>query len=457
MGRQLRRSTLIVAVLGILVVLNILGVRYHHRWDLTAAGLFSLSDQSQTALEQLPGPVEIIAFLGSGDEQSRQVQDLLESYRYAAPDKIKLHFVDPVGEPALARQYNIQYYDTLILKSGDRERRVEPYNIFAMGASPYQVEFRGEQAVTRALLELNRQVGVTIYFLQGHGEADLNGDFAPLQNYLQGEGYTVQPLSLVTEILPEEAQLIVIGGPTRDLTAAEVDQLTAYLERGGRLLVMLDPLPPDRQLPNFDGLLDRVGVTAQPVLVVDPQRAFFMDPLSPVPNISSHAITDKLIEQNLNVVLPQARSLAAEETAAYRVQPLLVTSDAAWGEKTFPAEQVRKDTGDLPGPLNLAVAVAAPAAEPGGEGRPVAVVIGNSALGRSQAIDFQGNADLLVNSVNWLLGEQGLISIRPKEQEIRMVELTPAGVQGTFYGTVVLLPVALLAAGLVVWLRRRSR
>lgn len=469
MERYARRGVLAVAIIGLLIVVNVLGARYHQRWDLTAEKLFSLSDQTRTALAQLSEPVKITAFLQEGGPESQKVQDLLDSYRYAGEDKVQVEIVDPVAQPSVARQHQIEYYNTLILTMGERERRVEPYNLFSPGPDMNSLEFRGEQALTRAILELNRQSGANLYFLSGHGEGSPTGDFGQLTGYLQGEGYTVKPLDLPTSgRIPEDARLVVIAGPQRDISSQERELLAAHVAGGGRLLVMLDPVP-GQAMPELQELLDRLGVQAQPTVVVDPERAFFMDALSPVPVIAAHVITDKLIGQNLGLVMPQARSLAVENQADYQVQPLLTTSDQAWGETKFPAERAAKDSEDVAGPLTLAVAVSqeeassAAAENAGSQGgqdaagsRPAAVVIGNSAFVRAQAIGFQGNADFLVNSVNWLLGEEGLISIRPKEAGPRIVELTAGTAQGIFYGTTVVVPLIILGLGAFVWFRRRA-
>lgn len=467
MERYARRSVLVAAIIGILILANVLGARYHQRWDLTAEKLFSLSDQTRTALAQLQEPVKITAFLQEGSEESQKVKDLLDSYKYAGGDKVQVEIVDPVAQPSVARQYRIEYYNTLILTLGERERRVEPYNLFSPGPDMYSMEFRGEQAVTRAILELNRQSGANLYFLSGHGEGSPITDFSQLTGYLEGEGYTVKPLNLPTSgRVPTDARLVVIAGPRKDLSSQESEQLAEYVAGGGRLLVMLDPVP-GQTMPQLQQLLGRLGVQAQPTLVVDPERAFFMDASSPVPVIASHVITDKLIAQNLGLVMPQARSLEVKKQNNYQVQQLLTTSNKAWGETKFPAQRVAKDPEDVAGPLTLAVAVSQPApaaaGNAGGQGgqdeagsRPVAVVIGNSAFVRAQAVGFQGNADFLVNSVNWLLGEEGLISIRPKEAGPRIVELNPGAARGIFYGTVVIVPLVILGLGAFVWFRRRA-
>jgi ABC-type uncharacterized transport system involved in gliding motility auxiliary subunit len=459
-----QRWILAAAIVGLVVLGNVLGARHHWRLDLTANKQYSLSVQSKEVLARLEQPVRLFAFLEKGSEEAEKLEDLLHEYDYASP-KVSLQVVDPVAEPALTQHYGVQYYNTVVVEVGNQSRKVEPFNIFGMGAGMYETEFKGEQAVTRAIVDLVHQTAAVVYFLEGHGEGSLDQDFSDFRDFLEGDGYKVKTLNLATAgTVPQDASVVVLGGPRQDLTAPEAEALKKYISGGGRLLALIDPLP--RALPQLEGLLGGLGVGLHADVVVDPQRAFFLDALSPVPVLEYHPITEKMLEQKVNLVLPRARSLAAavpEGEKELRVKPLLRSSDSAWGETDLTAEKAGRDERDLAGPLNYALAVTRAADEPAsGEGaetqeRPVALVVGNSGLARNQALGFQGNADFLVNSVNWLLGEEQMLTIRPKAEEIRMVQMDAAQAAAVFYGTTFAMPAALLAVGLAVWLRRRGR
>lgn len=180
----------------------------------------------------------------------------------------------------------------------------------------------------------------------------------------------------------------------------------------------------------------------------------------------------------MRVMLPRARSLErlGGDQTPYRVTTLLESSFDAWGETTLQGTTLRKDDADTPGPLDLAVAVTrpvAPATAEAGEGsaeageageeaqatttqEPVAVVMGNASFVDGQMLGIQGNQDFFLNALNWLVGEEHLISIRPKVLDTPTVQLTPALIRQVFYGFVVALPLAVLLAGGVVWWRRRA-
>lgn len=476
--RRIRRGSesavLTVAVLGILVLLNILAGRTGWQADLSAEGRFTLSPLSRQVLERLPAPVQVTAFVRDGP--SGLLTDLLQQYDRAS-SSFQLRLVDPVKEPSLARQYEVTQYDTVILEMGSRSRRIEPSNLYGFGTAREELEFRGEQAITRALVELGREQQLKVYFLTGHGEATPADRLGRLATYLEGEGYTVATLNLAQEGgMPEDATVLVAVGPQSDLGPQEEETIAAYLEAGGRLILLLDPS--NRPIDGWNQLAERLGVRFRTDVVVDPAQSFFLDPLSPMPTLRYHAITRELQERQMRVMLPRARSLERlDDPAPYRVTTLLESSFDAWGETTLQGTTLRKDEEDTPGPLTLAVAITRPAAQDGAgtdgaaqdEGEaadtgeageavpePVAVVVGNASFVEGQMLGIQGNQDFFLNALNWLVGEEHLISIRPKVISPPTVQLTPSFMRHLFYGFVVGLPLVVLLAGGLVWWRRRA-
>ena len=477
-SRRIRRggesAVLTIAFLGILVLINILVGRAGWQADLSAEGRFTLSPQSIQVVNSLPGPVQVTAFVRDGS--SGLLADLLRQYERVS-DSFRLKLVDPVKEPSVARQYEVTQYDTIVLELGGRSRRVEPANLYSYGTRQTQLEFRGEQAITRALVELAREQSMKVYFLTGHGELTPADRLGTLASYLEGEGYTVGSLN-VAQVgkIPDDATVLVAVGPQSDLSEQERETIQAYLEQGGRLMLLMDPST--RSITGWNTLAEGLGVRFRNDVVVDPAQSFFLDPLSPMPTLRYHDITKDLQERQMRVMLPGARSLErlGGDQTPYRVTTLLESSFDAWGETTLQGTTLRKDDADTPGPLDLAVAVTrpvAPATAEAGEGsaeageageeaqatttqEPVAVVMGNASFVDGQMLGIQGNQDFFLNALNWLVGEEHLISIRPKVLDTPTVQLTPALIRQVFYGFVVALPLAVLLAGGVVWWRRRA-
>ncbi|MBE3599220.1 MAG: GldG family protein [Limnochordaceae bacterium] len=489
MARGLNAALFTLFVVGAVVLVNVVAARFSLRADLSADKRFQLAPQTKEALARLTNPVDIYAFVVEGSSDADRLTDLLREYRLQS-SRVNVHIVDPEKEPSTAQAYGVRATGTVVVKMGNNQRKVEFYNLFTPSPDG-GMEFRGEQAITRAILELSGYGGTTVYFLEGHGEGSPLDDFSELRSYLEGEGYTVKTLNLALENkVPDDARVVVIGGPRSDLVAQERQLLEQYLTRGGRLAVWLDPLPPGRSLPEIGKLLATLHVSIVPGVVVDPGRALFGDALSPVPELRWHDITSPLIQADAGVVLPgtvavkpAAGQSSPASTAAPaggpEVVPLLVTTDRSWAESTPTGQQWRRDPGDVPGPLDVAVAVqreekvapasakapsaaaTASAAAPSPEAestttQPVAVVVGSSHFARNASFSFQGNRDFAANVVTWLAGQKELVTIRPSTTPIPRVLMTERQAVSIFYGTTLGLPLAVLAAGIAVWWRRRG-
>jgi ABC-type uncharacterized transport system involved in gliding motility auxiliary subunit len=266
--------------------------------------------------------------------------------------------------------------------------------------------------------------------------------------------------------------VLVIAGPKTDFLAPEVDMLKAYLAKGGKLFVMLDPvIKPDQPQPVLlQGLLKDWGISADNDLVLDISgmgRLIGTDESVPVAaTYPSHPITENF---NLLTAYPLARSMTPIEGGAngHTAQRLVETSNRSWGEtdlKSLASGGAKQDDPDLKGPVSLAAAVsgAATAGAPDGKNGPDdkkaearIVAFGDSDFASNAALGVQGNRDLFLNSVNWLAQQENLISIRPKDPEDRRITLTADQERRIFYLTVLIVPGLVLLAGVQTWWRRR--
>lgn len=480
--RATRRTTstlvYVAAIAGMLLLVNLFARSLVVRWDVTAEHAHTLSDQTLTVLAELTQPITIRAFISRTSPLRADVETLVRKYERVSPE-LRVEIIDPEQRPSEAREYEVSAIGSVVVETAGRRQVISPLNLYELGPTIGDAALRGEQTLTRTILQMTRQTGAFIYFTTGHGEARSDVAIRRAFSYLRGEGYRVGEVNLArARTMPEDADVVVTVGPTIDLGELERSALEAFLDRGGRLLLLIGLTERDRSLVNWRKLLLRLGMELQDTMVVDPSRAYFLDPLSPVPVLLWHPLTQKIIMANMAMTLPRSRSLGiAPSSPSLAVEPILRSSPDAWGETQWWVGFDR-DGDDLPGPLNLALAVTRPlnpgeairpgtGASPGptaGSGsagstqhaqRAVALVVGSPYFVSDELFGFQGNGDFFIGAVEWLLGEEHLISIRPTTPLGRPVFLTSSDARLIFNLAVVWIPLTMLATGGAVWVHRR--
>lgn len=476
-----------LAILVILALINFLAVRYSARFDLTETQFHSLSPQSQEVVRDLEQPAKVWVFTRPPNAQDRA---LLQNYRRYNPKQFQFEFVDPQQDLALAREFQVTAMGDVFLEMGDRKQFVQ--NL--------QNERLSESRLTNSLLRTTEFPEDHVYFLQGHGQRSLD-QLSQAVNRLGDENFVSEPLNIAQRIaagqppIPENATVIVIAGAQRALFPQEVEALKAFLDRGGSLFVMADP----NTDPGLDSLLNEWGVTLDPRLVIDATGgAIGLDarggivgfgPTAPlVTNYGTHPITANF--QGGNSFFPSARPLQLTPKPGVQQTELLFTNEQSWAESDLSQRQVEFNEGpDTRGPLVLGAALSRPitkaangepatpspspspspdapesetdAAESEAEDTETTpqarlVVIGNSGFATDGFFEQQLNGDVFLNSVNWLSNRQGaVLSIRPREMAERRLTLTPRRSAWITLLALVILPIAGIAAAIVVWWRRR--
>ncbi len=459
---------LTIAVIAIVVLVNIILHQHPYRIDVTRTKEYSLSEQTKSILANLDQEVKLTAFLISGE--SRLTRDLIEEYRLASP-KVQVEIVDPIANPDKAREYNITSAGTVVFESGNKTEVVKSSDMYDYSSTSYYdyyqtPDFIGEQAFTSAIVKVTSRTTQKIYFTSGHKELSLSSDLTEVRDRLSNEGYEVAELALAIKgEVPDDTSLLFIAGPTRDLTEAEVNAIDDYLRRGGRLIACIDsPISQEEQLVNVAALLERWGIELHEDLVIDPERFMIPEVAWVVPNLGHHAITNPLRNASLPVVLPYSRSLNTLSRAGdhLNISTLLTTSRSAWGETNLQAgSNISADDNDFQGPLTLGVVVTA-SIESSDEAEDMStetgetriVAIGDSSFMSNSYLGL-GNLDLILNAVNWAVGAETLVSIRPKTIDLETLYMTNDQFRSVFYSTVVVIPALVLISGIAIYLRRR--
>jgi len=304
----------------------------------------------------------------------------------------------------------------------------------------------------------------TIYFVQGHGEKDIESNdqrngYQLVKAGLEKENYVVKSLNLIQEAaVPMDASAVVVAGPTSEPVAGELDKIDAYLNGGGSVLVEVDP-PPAASLKDF---LKKWSVDPGDNVVLDFSgfgQLIGAGPQIPVvPRYEGHRITQGF---NVMTFFPLVRSVSAltPPVTGITVDPLLKTTDQSWGETDFNVnakggkQEVKFDAGkDVKGPVSIAVV----ATKTNGDKKSRMVVVGDSDFAANGTYAVLGNGNLFTNMVSFLAQDESFISIKTKDPGNRPVTMTESQERAVAWLVELLLPASVLALGISVWVKRRK-
>ena len=472
---------IIVVLLGVLFIfVNFIAMRRYARWEFSKVHVTALSQQTRETLRALKEPVTVVVFYQPTHRLYQFVKDQLDEYERACP-RLKIEYVDPEQDIArakqLAQQLQIDELNVVVFQAGERHKYVTDadlaeYDYAARYLSgPAVKAFKGEEAFTSAILNVTQRVTRTVWVTTGHGEKSLEPQdqmgLSQVKKFLEQQNMTIQSVTLLERAtIPSDVTLLVIAGPVRRFTDAEVGLLHAYLEQGGRILALLDPLTDT----GLDGFLAKWGVQLGLDIVVDPARQlpFVSGGNLFVTTYTKHAVVEKM--KTLMTLFPLARSVrpAASIPSGLTVTPLAQTSADGWGESNTSVNTFAFNEGqDLKGPVSIAAACegrlasAPPLPEDrggGGVAPPTMkmVVIGDADFVADAQLSNVGNKDFLLGAVYWLLEQEQLIGIGPKALESVKLHLSRQQVTHMFWFSFLGMPAVLGALGAMMWwLRRR--
>lgn len=457
---------LAIAIFG---MANVLSLRHYQRFNWSRRPFARLSDASRRQLEAIAQDIRFVVLIRPAHEAYRGVEALLREYAAQAPN-VAVEFVDPDRDRARTEQLVAQYAWTggegVAVAIGGRHQIVPAdelveYAAPADPADPPRRTFRGEALFGRAIQGLVQATRPVACFLQGHGERgpddfDRHAGYSRIAAHLRNANLDVERLDLgETKTVPNRCAVLIVAGPAKEFAPFEIALLRDYLNRKGRLLLLLDA----RIRTGLEPLLQDWGVLLGNDVVVDDARTLSGRELH-VSTYPPHAITAPL--QDLASVFFWPRSVRARdaEPGADKpaIAPLAVCSATGWAEfdPDDPAAQFDPQV-DLPGPLPIAVAVErGPVPGVHVQIRPTRlVVVGDSDFAANGGL-MGANADFFLNAVRWLLeSEGGFAAVPAAFEELRLV-LDARQLRHLFWFAGVALPgcVALLG-GWAVWRRRR--
>jgi len=437
-AQRMRHAAYVIAVIAVAFVLANLADRHNRVFDVSRDARNSLTDASRAVLELLDDPIEVVALVPPELPVARGVSNFFARYQRYAP-QLGLRFLDPARDPERARRIGANLGEIVLRFEGRSER----------------LERLDEQRVTNALARLARGADRHITFLAANGERQVareaNHDVSIFARRLDERGLHVHAFNIGSHAaIPDNTAVLVIASPEVPYSLGELEQINAYVARGGNLLWLLEPQQP----PGLSRLARALGVTPLPGTVVDPVGLTRLDnpAYAVVATHQAHALLDGFRH---TIALPYASALLATPNIGWEATPLAVTGDGAWTE-TGPFEgNVGYDADDeVQGALTLALALTRQR-EGGGEQR--VVVIGDGDFLSNTFVESLGNLEFGRRVIEWLAEDDALVDIHVPPVPDGLLELAMWQRLAIFVCFGLLLPIAFVAnAVLLGWRRRRA-
>ncbi|MBI1965166.1 MAG: GldG family protein [Betaproteobacteria bacterium] len=428
----------VVLLLVLAGLLAWLAREYRVEHDLTSGRRNTLSAATLEALKQLDAPVGVTAYAlatdARGDNLHRRIQDFLQPYQRAKPD-LTLTLVDPREQPKAAAAAGVRGPVELVVEYKRRTERLAEFS---------------EQAFVNVLVRLARGAERLVLWLDGHGERRLDGaanhDLGEFGRQLQQKGFRLNSVNLaLAQEVPANAAMLVIASPQIDLLAAEAQKIRRHLDGGGNLLWLIDAEP----LRGLAPVAEQLGLVLTPGVVVDPDAARYN--ASPTVAVAAvygrHPVTDGF---RLITVFPQSRQVNVIESDEWRIRPLVEVAPRGCVKTGKPDGRCDRNR-DVPGPVTIATAFERAV----GDRQQRVVVVGNGHFLSNTFLGNGGNLDLGVNIVNWLAGDDSLITLQPQPIADSRLDLDQTTLYLIAFSFLFALPLAFMITGAVIWWRRR--
>lgn len=438
---SLKNLLFVLLLVAVASGLAYLATHYHVQRDITHNANNSLDPSSVEVLAQMSGPIKVTIYATEHDARLGDIRKILREFmslyqRYKSD--LELVFVDPSEEEEKARAAGIQLNGEVVIEYAGRSEHLTQIN---------------EQVVTGTLLRLAHSRDQIVMYLDGHGERKLDGvanhDLGvPFGAKLKQNGFKIGSLNLaLAQEVPGNISVLVITQPQLKLMPGEVDKLLRHVERGGNLLWLVDAEP----LRGLERLAEKLDLLLPPGIVIDPAAMEMNAPAtwSLGATYPPHAITRNF---NLITAFPSARPLIPNENPGWQRQALVEVAPRGWVSRNKAATKPRFDKrNDTPGPVIIAMALQRNINDRDQR----IVVVGSGAFLANSYAGNGGNVDLGVNIINWLSGEEHLITLQPRAAKDSSLTLGKTHLNIIGLGFLLVLPLLLAGAGGYIWWKRR--
>ncbi len=453
-----------VIVIVVVVILNLIVGKMGISVDLSSDRIYTLTEDTKKLASQLSDDITMYYMCQDGNETA-QIEKVIEQYDKLA--HITVEEKDPVIYPNFSKDYtdeDITDNDVIVVNKKANKSKLVKYSEMLIQDVDYTTYSQtntldAEGKLTAAIQNVTSAETKKIYTTSGHEEQALDDAFTDV---LSKSNVTTETLETSSKTaVPSDCDILLINGPKYDFSNAEYTMLETYLKEGGKAMIFLNA-GTSEETPNFNKLLKTYGVNTSGGYVLDSEKCLNANyPNILKPDVQEHDITTDVGQKE--VYIPTAVGMTSEKEvrSTLKTEALLKTSDSAFSRADRQETSMEKVEGDLSGPFNVAMAVTDSYAEKTkGSGYATKLVIFGSyhfASADFAANNQFGNRSMLLRSLSWLSGsETSTLAIPTRSLDEPMVTIKEGNRIFWTVFLVILLPLAFLAVGFVIWYRRRK-
>ncbi len=453
-----------LVVIAILILVNAIVSKMNVQFDLSQNSTYTLTQKSKDILGKLQEDVTIYPLFKTGEEDDTFVK-MIQLYE-SQSSHVTVVYKDPYVFPNFTKKYAADAEiptGSVIVESARRFKIITADELmnYTLNPTTYQYEADSidvEPKLTSAILFVTMDKIPKVYAVTGHSELTIPQtvlDKISMANF----AFAQTELFNLTE-MPEDCDILLLQTPGTDYTPEEAAVVTKFLANDGRALFLNDYT--SKELPNFNQILSAYGVGLSNMVVVegDATYSFQNSPTAILPKFVGHDITTALAASNKKVLIPLAQAIQPLDLkkSTLTIDPILQTSEAAYGKKDQDSQSINKEPGDAAGPFDIAVAIT-DAHFTDVSHTTKLVVVGSESLinGKVEAYVSGANSEFVLACMHWLSDASEGVYIQPKSIETGRLTLSTSDIGTITFVTCGVIPCILFVSGFVVWVRRRNK
>lgn len=466
-------AAITVVVIAVVVVINIIVGLLVDRFpglklDLTSNNAYELHADTTDYLSHLSKDVNVYILtsesnFSNGNEYFNQAKNLLEKMVSCSNGRLSLSFVDTTADPTFINRYSdvdwTSNQNVAIVECGEQYKSLSLDDCFEYDSEAAQMgylQYTGttiEQAVVTSALNVTTENKIIVDFIKGSQESD----YSALGKLLSDNAYQVNEINMLTDELDSDAAFTVLFAPAVDLDEDAAQKLGDWLENDGkygRSLIFI-PNAEATNTPNLEQLLSDWGMKLSDGILFETDGDHLLNGVSQYAFITDYTdyYKDNLKNPDIPVIAFQSR--AVEITDESSAHAILTTSNRA-GIFPYDADESWDYNDAIVGePL----AQAAESVRGSGEADSRIVVFGSESMFMESFLKMNScnNSGYILNVFNTVSDKDDeSVTIESKtldNTELGVTDASTAAVAMTVF--VIVIPLAVLVIGIIVWIRRR--